>query len=111
MQPGPRRVPVHSLNNEAGGAVSARRGRRAGRTERRARDHRGPAWPSGEARGRFNVISTYVRTCRNCTADGLSREDLEEYFQKHADRLRGDGLTRFEGKFTATRRILHSISL
>jgi len=35
-----------------------------------------------------------------------SRTALQEYFDEHADRLRGDGLARFAGRFEATRRIL-----
>ena len=34
------------------------------------------------------------------------REVLQIYFDEHAARLRGDGLDRFGGRFTATRRIL-----
>ena len=34
------------------------------------------------------------------------RTALETYFVEHADRLRGDGLERFGGRFTAERRIL-----
>ena len=34
-----------------------------------------------------------------------SREKLQEYFDVHAKRLRGDGTSRFTGKFSATRRI------
>lgn len=37
------------------------------------------------------------------------RGSLENYFQNHAARLRQDGLERFEGQFTATRRILKKI--
>lgn len=35
-----------------------------------------------------------------------SREALETYFAEHAERLRGDGLDRFGGRFEASRRIL-----
>lgn len=35
-----------------------------------------------------------------------SREALQAYFDDHAARLRGDGLDRFGGRFTATRRVL-----
>lgn len=31
---------------------------------------------------------------------------LHAYFEQHAPRLRADGLTRFGGKFTASRRVL-----
>jgi len=34
-----------------------------------------------------------------------SREHLDSYFRDHAERLRGDGLTKFEGRFSAERRI------
>ncbi|MDX1420132.1 MAG: DUF4286 family protein, partial [Rubricoccaceae bacterium] len=34
------------------------------------------------------------------------RAALQDYFDRHAARLRGDGLTRFEGRFEATRRVL-----
>eukprot|EP00933_Yihiella_yeosuensis_P074190 TRINITY_DN83024_c0_g1_i1.p1 TRINITY_DN83024_c0_g1~~TRINITY_DN83024_c0_g1_i1.p1 ORF type:complete len:237 (-),score=49.16 TRINITY_DN83024_c0_g1_i1:142-852(-) len=37
-----------------------------------------------------------------------SRAHLQDYFDNHAARLRGDGLKRFEGRFTAARRILHA---
>ncbi|MEC9072583.1 MAG: DUF4286 family protein [Myxococcota bacterium] len=36
-----------------------------------------------------------------------TREDLEAYFQGPAQRMRGDGLKRFTGRFSATRRVLH----
>mmetsp|Transcript_43837 Transcript_43837/g.70155 ORF Transcript_43837/g.70155 Transcript_43837/m.70155 type:complete len:110 (-) Transcript_43837:1-330(-) len=35
-----------------------------------------------------------------------TRKHLQEYFDTHAARLRGDGIKRFEGRFQATRRIL-----
>ena len=35
-----------------------------------------------------------------------SRAALTTYFEEHAARLRGDGLDRFGGRFTATRRVL-----
>ena len=35
-----------------------------------------------------------------------SREALQTYFDDHAERLRGDGLARFGGRFQATRRVL-----
>lgn len=34
------------------------------------------------------------------------RASLRTYFQLHAERMRADGLQRFGGRFTATRRIL-----
>jgi len=34
-----------------------------------------------------------------------SREMLQQYFDVHAARLRGDGVNRFKGRFTCTRRI------
>lgn len=45
--------------------------------------------------------------CSYCAVYRLaSGEDLERYLREHAPRLRADGLARFPGKFTATRRIL-----
>ncbi|MDX1438785.1 MAG: DUF4286 family protein [Rubricoccaceae bacterium] len=38
------------------------------------------------------------------------RTSLETYFIEHADRMRGDGLNRFSGRFTADRRILGRVS-
>ena len=35
-----------------------------------------------------------------------SRAALESYVAEHAERLRGEGLERFGGQFTATRRVL-----
>ncbi len=35
-------------------------------------------------------------------------KDLHRYFEEDAPKMRGDGIRRFEGKFKATRRILHS---
>ncbi len=34
-----------------------------------------------------------------------SAEDLQTYFDEHAAKMRGDGVSRFEGRFSATRRI------
>ncbi len=34
---------------------------------------------------------------------------LQKYFKRHAARLRGDGMARFDGKFCATRRVLRLI--
>lgn len=34
-----------------------------------------------------------------------STEHLQEYFKRHAQKMRAEGVIRFEGKFTATRRI------
>ena len=34
------------------------------------------------------------------------RAALQAYFDEHAERLRGDGLTRFAGRFEASRRVL-----
>jgi UMP-CMP kinase len=39
-----------------------------------------------------------------------SREHLQEYFDVHSKRLRGDGIKRFNGKFTASRRILKVVT-
>ena len=36
------------------------------------------------------------------------RNALDEYFQNDAERMRADGLARFEGRFTASRRILET---
>ncbi len=36
-----------------------------------------------------------------------SIQDLDEYLEKHAPRMRADGVNRFGNKFSATRRILH----
>ena len=36
------------------------------------------------------------------------RKKLQDYFDVHAARLRGDGLKRFGGKMTASRRVLRS---
>ena len=36
------------------------------------------------------------------------REALDTYMTEHAERLRGDGLARFEGRFEAHRRVLVS---
>ncbi|HAU0227379.1 TPA: DUF4286 family protein [Legionella pneumophila] len=33
-----------------------------------------------------------------------SNEDLQTYFTEHAPKMRGDGVKRFEGRFSATRR-------
>ncbi len=33
---------------------------------------------------------------------------LQDYFDKHAPRLRGDGMTRFGGRFSASRRVLRA---
>ncbi|STX41142.1 Uncharacterised protein [Legionella donaldsonii] len=33
-----------------------------------------------------------------------SAEDLQHYFKEHAPKMRGDGVKRFSGRFTATRR-------
>jgi len=35
-----------------------------------------------------------------------SAEDLEKYLQEYAPKMRGDGINRFEGRFSATRRVL-----
>ena len=35
-----------------------------------------------------------------------TRDALEAYLDHHADRLRGDGLARFAGRFEASRRVL-----
>ena len=33
-----------------------------------------------------------------------SMDDLQNYFSEHAPKMRGDGVKRFEGRFSATRR-------
>lgn len=33
-----------------------------------------------------------------------SEEDLQSYFNEHAAKMRGDGVNRFKGRFSATRR-------
>ena len=38
-----------------------------------------------------------------------SKEDLNNYFENHAARMREDGINRFGNQFTATRRILNPI--
>lgn len=44
-----------------------------------------------------------------CTQYRLRDEAaLQAYFELHAPRLRGDGITRFGDKFSATRRVLRS---
>jgi hypothetical protein len=35
-----------------------------------------------------------------------TREELDEYFSKYAEKMRADGLKKFADQFTATRRIL-----
>ena len=42
--------------------MSARGGSALGRAERCARDHGGPAWPSGEARGRLRACTARWHT-------------------------------------------------
>jgi quinol monooxygenase YgiN len=42
-----------------------------------------------------------------CVYELTDREALATYVAEHAPRMRGDGLRRFDGKFTASRRILH----
>lgn len=51
---------------------------------------------SAEAGTRRYVVHYYSR----------DRESLENYFTHHASSMRQDGLARFPGKFTATRRVL-----
>jgi hypothetical protein len=46
---------------------------------------------------KVRAVATYVLK---------DRKALQAYFAEHASRLRGDGMSRFEGKFSATRRIL-----
>lgn len=40
-----------------------------------------------------------------------SPNDLENYFQNHAPRMRADGLERFGDRFSATRRVLQNPTL
>jgi cytidylate kinase len=53
------------------------------------------------ANGQRRVVASYVLT---------SRAHLQEYFDVHAARLRGDGVNRFKGKFSATRRIFSNMN-
>jgi quinol monooxygenase YgiN len=39
------------------------------------------------------------------------RQKLENYFQRHAQRMREDGLRRFPERFSATRRIFQPLNL
>lgn len=48
--------------------------------------------------------SLHVRWCVQYRVE--SRDALAIYFRDHAERLRGDGLARFGGRFTASRRVL-----
>jgi len=43
--------------------------------------------------------------------DVYTREDLNRYFREDAARLRGDAITRFGGRFSASRRVLVPRSL
>jgi len=36
-----------------------------------------------------------------------NREAFDDYLRDHADRMRDEGIKRFAGRFTASRRILH----
>jgi cytidylate kinase len=58
--------------------------------------------PSDEAAtsGQRRAVASYVLT---------SRAHLQEYFDVHAARLRGDGVNRFKGKFSARRRIFSNM--
>ncbi len=38
-----------------------------------------------------------------------SREALDDYLRDHAPRLRADGMSRFGGRFQATRRVLRGV--
>lgn len=38
-----------------------------------------------------------------------SREAIDQYINDHAKKMRGDGVNRFAGKFSATRRILRPL--
>lgn len=38
-----------------------------------------------------------------------SREALDDYLRDHAPRLRADGISRFGGRFQATRRVLRGV--
>lgn len=51
--------------------------------------------PEGDARVRWSVQYRL-----------RDRAALDAYFAEHAARLRGDGLTRFGGRFEATRRVM-----
>lgn len=54
----------------------------------------------------FAKFAPKKRVLLTCAYRVDTREHLEDYFTKHAARLRGDGLKRFAGKFDAHRRIL-----
>ena len=38
-----------------------------------------------------------------------SKPDLQDYFDHHAAAMRDDGIKRFEGQFSATRRVLEAV--
>ncbi len=55
----------------------------------------------------FDVESDDAARVRWCVQYRVaSRTALETYFIEHAERMRGDGLKRFAGRFSAERRIL-----
>ena len=39
----------------------------------------------------------------------VDADALQAYFEQHAERMRGDGMARFGGRFRATRRVLHLV--
>ena len=51
----------------------------------------------------FSLCSIYISGYR---VD--SRQQLDQYFEIHAAKLRGDGLKAYGGKFTVDRRIMKS---
>jgi len=55
-----------------------------------------PSGGGASTSGRLSMVATYRVS---------SREKLQEYFDVHAARLRGDGVNRFKGRFQCTRRI------
>lgn len=67
--------------------------------ERDPADEANPGEPTGAPR----VLWTVHYRCE-------SRARLEAYFRDHAPRLREDGLSRFPGQFTATRRVLRIVA-
>jgi hypothetical protein len=55
----------------------------------------------GQGNGRIELVVQYHIE---------SRDDLEHYFQHHAGAMRAEGKQKFGDAFSATRRVLHSVS-
>jgi hypothetical protein len=49
------------------------------------------------------------KALRTCVYRLASQEHLDAYFRDHAERMRADGMRRFGGKFSATRRVLRVV--